>query len=180
MIRATLACEPLAAPIHKLPSESDAPAIGTALAATMARAMRPKARFWFKLKQTGNFTCFVYSRSRKSGHSGGGTLSQSFVDVAPILVRNETGRAAVGLPLTGGAEAEAGVLLLRLIEAMTAAHLHFEMDFRAAADPDKRYRLILHAASGSWLYLHAPSLERLLAGGLEFVASGPTVAHKHP
>ena len=179
MIHATLACEPIIRG-YPLPSESEAPVIGPALAATLIRAIRPKGRFLLKRYQSGAFDCSVISRNHRQAHANGGLLGGCLVEPAEQLAPNPVLRESFGVPRPGGPEATAVVLLLRLCAAMAVAHLHFEIDFRPAADSGKRYRLILHAASGSWLYLHASSLEHLLRTGLDFCASSPTVAHKHP
>lgn len=183
MIRAVLACEPLVAGALSLLPESDAPIIGAALAATLVQVLRPKGRVVLRRNPDGTFACFARSRSLSYIYSGHGPLLTALI--APPAIRTDSpsslvGRAKFGVPDVGGPEALAAVLFLRLCAQAQARHLHFELDFRPAADPDKRYRLMLHAASGSWLYLHAPSFEQLLRMGLEFMASEPKVAHKHP
>ena len=183
MIRAILACEPPTAGALPLPPESDAPIIGAALAATLVRTLRPKGRFVLRRDPNGTFDCFVYSRSHTNTYAGHGPLLQALVPPLAIRPGAESslpGRTKFGVPDIGGPEAVAAVLCLRLCAQAEALHLFFDLDFRPSANPDKRYRLILHAASRSWLYLHAPSFEQILRMGLDFMTSEPKVAHRHP
>jgi hypothetical protein len=166
-----------------LPSESDAPILGAALGATLVRTLRPKGRFVLGRNLSGAFDCYVHSRSHTNTYDGHGPLLAALVPppgVRPDSDSSALGRAKFGVPVLGGEEAVAAVLLLRLFAQAAARHLFFDLDFRPAAERDKRYRLILHATSGSWLYLHAPSFEQILRTGLDFMVSEPKVAHRHP